>query len=122
MDRSELGKWGEDLAIGLLTAKGYAIVETNWRYEHFEIDIVAMHGGRIIFVEVKTRKGLDSDPIEAITPKKKTNMAASANAFVRFKNLPHEIQFDVITIKGSPGKYEIEHYPDAFAPSLRTYR
>lgn len=121
MDKRELGKWGEELAVAHLTGKGYAIVETNWRIDHFEIDIVAMHAGRLVFVEVKTRKGLDSDPIEAITRKKQANMVASANAYVQLKKLPHELQFDVISIRGDEQKHELEHYPDAFEPALRSY-
>ena len=64
MKTDELGKWGEDLATQHLSAAGYAIVERNWRVDHFEVDIVAMKNGRIVFVEVKTRSDKNGDPLE----------------------------------------------------------
>ena len=50
------------------------------------------------------------------------NMTRAANAFVNHYNVPHEVQFDIITITGTQDNYKIEHYPDAFYPPLRSYR
>ncbi len=36
-------------------------------------------------------------------------------------DIPHEIQFDVITISGTRADYSIEHLPDAFEPPIKTY-
>ncbi|MBR7052890.1 MAG: YraN family protein, partial [Bacteroidaceae bacterium] len=47
------GNSGEDLAADYLVAKGYFIVERNWRSGHKEIDIVARREGVVVFVEVK---------------------------------------------------------------------
>lgn len=121
MKTDELGKWGENLAYNYLTSHGYAIVDQNWRMEHFEIDIIAMKEGRLVFVEVKTRSDINGDPIEAITRRKIMNMVQSANAFVQMRDMPHEIQFDIITISGTPEEYKLEHLPDAFDPPLKTY-
>ena len=121
MKTDELGKWGEELAVQHLVSHGYAIVERNWRVEHFEIDIIAMKNGRLAFVEVKTRSDLNGDPIEAINRRKIMNMVQSANAFVQMRNMPHEIQFDIITVSGTPAEYQLEHLPDAFDPPLKTY-
>lgn len=121
MKSDELGKWGEDLATQHLSAAGYAIVERNWRVDHFEVDIVAMKNGRIVFVEVKTRSDKDGDPLEAVNRKKILNLVRSANAYVRMFDIPHEIQFDVITVSGTQADYSIEHLPDAFEPPLKTY-
>lgn len=121
MKTDELGKWGEDLAVQLLSAAGYAIVERNWRVDHFEVDIIAMKDGRIVFVEVKTRSDKNGDPLQAVSRKKILNLVRSANAYVRMTEMPHEIQFDVITICGNPTDYCIEHLPDAFEPPLKTY-
>lgn len=121
MKTSELGKWGEDLASEHLTAQGYAIVQRNWRVDHYETDIVAMKDGRIVFVEVKTRADMTGDPLDAIGRKKILNLVRSANAYVQMHDLPHEIQFDVITVCGSPDRYKLEHLPDAFEPPLKCY-
>ncbi|MDE6098678.1 MAG: YraN family protein [Muribaculaceae bacterium] len=121
MKTDELGKWGEELAVQHLMGQGYAIVQRNWRVDHFETDIVAMKNGRIIFVEVKTRSDQNSDPLEAIDRKKILNLVRSANAYVQMYDIPHEIQFDVITVTGSQAQYRLEHLPDAFTPPLKSY-
>lgn len=56
-DRRELGTWGEDVATAFLAARGYDILDRNWRHRYGELDIVALSAtGRIVAVEVKTRR------------------------------------------------------------------
>lgn len=113
-----LGKWGENLAAEYLVREGYAITERNWRMDHYEIDIIAMHGSRIVFVEVKTRSTDEYDPLEAVDSRKKARMVASANAYIIAHDIPHEVQYDIITVIGIPEDYTLEHIPDAFLPSV----
>jgi putative endonuclease len=118
---NELGQWGEDLACQKLIADGYAICERNWRMGHLEIDIIAMKGNRIIFAEVKTRSDMESDPLDAVTPRKISHMVSSAKVYLEINDLHHEVQFDLFAINGSPENYKIEHVADAFEPPLKTY-
>ena len=53
--QSELGKKGEELACEFLRDKGLTILNRNYIFDHSEIDIITQAGGRIVFVEVKTR-------------------------------------------------------------------
>jgi len=115
---NEIGHWGENIACETLTSKGYAIRERNFHIGHYELDIIAMNGNRIVFIEVKTRSNHNSDPLEAIDNKKITRMVRAANAYVIAYNIPHEVQFDIITICGTPDDYILEHIPDAFAAPL----
>lgn len=117
---NDTGKWGEDLARDHLIAQGYAIVDTNARIGHYELDIVAMKDDKIIFVEVKTRTDNISDPLDAIDQKKIRQLCRAADAYIRNKGFPHEVQFDVITIVGLPDSPDLKltHYPDAFLPPL----
>lgn len=117
-----LGKWGENVAYEYLLAEGYTVVARNWRLHHFEIDIIAMRGARIIFVEVKTRSSLEYDPLEAVDARKKARMVAAANTYIRANDIPHEVQFDIITVIGEPHDYTLDHISDAFLPSVRTRR
>ncbi|MDE7397066.1 MAG: YraN family protein [Muribaculum sp.] len=120
---NELGKLGEQIARDYLVANGYAIYSQNTRDGHYEIDIVAFKGSRVIFVEVKTRSENSTDPLEAITPQKISRMCSSANRFIRSHNIPHEAQFDIITIiVHNDGTHELNHIPDAFFPPLRGAR
>lgn len=117
---NETGHWGEELACEKLITDGYAICQRNFRIGHYELDIIAMKGNRIVFVEVKTRTNLNSDPIEAIDNKKILHMVRAANAYVTTFDIPHEVQFDIITIVGTPDNYTLEHIPDAFMAPLTT--
>ena len=45
---NELGRLGEDEALFYLTLKGYHLLDRNWRFEHYEIDIVAEWHGEIV--------------------------------------------------------------------------
>lgn len=116
------GKWGEDIACETLISKGYAITERNLRIGNYEIDIIAMKGNRIIFIEVKTRTDSYVDPLEAIDNKKITRMSRAADAYIRNSGLRHEAQFDIVIVIGTPEQYRVEHIPDAFMPPLKNYR
>ena len=121
---NELGKIGEQMAAEYLVTKGYIIRDVNWRCNRLEIDIVAEKNNRIIIVEVKTRStDKVADPIEAITRDKIMYLVRAARAYIRAYRLPHEIQFDVITIVGnSADTMKLNHIEDAFHMPLRTYR
>jgi putative endonuclease len=64
-----IGRIGETLAGTELEARGYIVVERNWRCEAGEIDIVARDGVDWVFVEVKARHsqryGIPEDSITA---------------------------------------------------------
>ena len=56
MNKTEIGRLGEDAVCKYLTDRGYTIVERNYRIKGGEIDIIADNGDYIAFVEVKSRK------------------------------------------------------------------
>lgn len=98
-------------------------MEHNVHMGHKELDIVAMKGDRIIFVEVKTRSTDLTDPAEAIDRRKINRIVSAANSFLTNHEYPHEAQFDVMIVIGTPETgYSIEHIPDAFMPPLRGAR
>lgn len=119
---NETGKLGEKLAIEYLIKKGYTIRDTNWRWMKYELDIVCEHNGRIIVVEVKTRTSSFINPMESITRKKISYLTKAANAYIKFFKLPHEVQFDIVTLTDENGNFVINHIEDAFFPPLKTYR
>ncbi len=119
---NELGKWGEQVAYGYLLVQGYTMVERDTRQGHFEIDIIATKGNRIIFIEVKTRSDLKVDPVQSINSRKIGRICAAANSYVKQHKLPHEVQFDIVIVIGNPDSYTIEHIPDAFIAPMRGYR
>lgn len=118
---NRVGSWGEDIAVDTLVADGWAIVERNWRMGHFEIDLIAMKGQMLVVAEVKTRTDSDVDPLDAVDNRKILRMVKAADAFVRSRDLPHQVRFDLFAICGTPEKYSVEHIPDAFYPPLKSY-
>ena len=119
---NELGKLGEKIASEYLLTKGYLIREQNWRCGKVEIDIVAEVNCRLVIVEVKTRTDDFVDPLDAVDAKKQHNLVRAANAYLNYTDLDMDVQFDIITIIGTPEDYKLEHFPDAFYAPLKTYR
>lgn len=119
---NDVGKWGEQVACETLVAAGYAITERNWRSGHYEVDIIAQKGVRIIFVEVKTSSFDDTVVFERINLKKQQRIISSAAAYMRITDSPLQPQFDAIAVLGTPQNYRVVHLPDAFFPRLKTYR
>lgn len=112
----ELGKKGEDLASSFLELKGYEILERNWRFRRAEIDIIAKHNEKLIFVEVKTRStDFFGNPEEAVHIKKQDLIARAAGAYILKVQHDWLIRYDVISILLFPDStYSIEHIEDAF--------
>ena len=54
---NELGKDAEEMAVRWLMKQGFEILHRNWRYSHYEIDIIARREGKLHIVEVKARTG-----------------------------------------------------------------
>jgi putative endonuclease len=81
--RQRLGQSGERLAAGWLEARGYRLVERNWRCLAGELDLVTEHDGELVFVEVKTRRGTRlGAPEEAITRVKRLHLIAAAQEYL----------------------------------------
>jgi putative endonuclease len=112
-----LARRGEDLAQRYLERLGYRIVARNFRSKGagHEVDLVAWHEGRLVFVEVKTRTGEEAGtPDRAVTPKKQTRIIRAAQDYARRSGTDWErVRFDVVAIiEGHPP--QIAHYCDAF--------
>jgi putative endonuclease len=117
---NEVGKAGEDAAVKYLEGKGFVIRHRNWRYKHWELDIVAYKDGEVRVIEVKTRSDDDfKEPIEAVNNSKRMRLMKATDAYVKYFNLDVPVYFDIITLVGSDGYYKIEHVENAF--NLRHY-
>src|SRR3989442_5688306 len=81
--RSVLGEEGERAAARFLEARGYRILERNYRTRRGEIDLIAEDGRILVFVEVKVR--LDDrfgGPAAAITRAKQARIARLAQQYL----------------------------------------
>ncbi len=113
----ELGAMGEETACRALKAKGYIILERNWKCSAGEADIVAIDDGCIVFVEVKTRAGSSRGfPQEAVTAQKRARYERIAYHFLStYDGCDARVRFDVMAILAMPnGKGFIKHIVNAF--------
>lgn len=116
---SELGKRGEDIACEFLEAKGYNILDRNYRFEKAEIDIAALmlEPAELIFVEVKTRSGAFAHrPEESVSAQKQQHIFRAADAYLYEKGMASvPVRFDIIAIQIlANGEPVIHHIEDAF--------
>lgn len=116
--RKSLGRQGEDLACEFLTALGCQIVKRNYRAERGEIDIIALDGADLVFVEVKTdRSGQFGAPEAWVTPRKQKQIVKVAALYLQeLDQQPPPCRFDVITISFCQGQPKIQHLKEAFYP------
>ena len=121
--RQRIGRRAEDLVAARLAAAGWRIVERNARTRLGEIDIVAIDGGTLVFVEVKAgREGSDFGPERpalAVGPRKRHRIRRVATAWMATRrDAPRysEIRFDVfgVTFDRAGSNLTVEHIRNAF--------
>jgi len=120
--RLRLGRIGEGLACEHLSALGCSIVARNCRTRFGEIDVVALDGDTLAFVEVKTaRAGAARGPERpalAVGPRKQVQIRRLARAWLAENRAPQHrsLRFDVIgiSLRAGCGPAEIDYIPNAF--------
>ena len=118
-----LGARGEREAARFLRRLGYKIVARSQRSRLGEIDLVAVDGRTVVFVEVKTRRSHDAGhPTEAIDADKQRRLTRAALAYLKRHGLLEcSARFDVVAITwpDAGGKPTVEHLLNAF-PAIGT--
>lgn len=120
--RKLLGRTGEDLAAKHLEGRGYRILERNYSAPYGEIDLIALDGGTVAFVEVKTRTtDAYGSPELAVDRRKQERMVKAALGYLRHKKL-HQMpcRFDVVAISGADSE-RIEVIQNAFEMDRRSF-
>jgi putative endonuclease len=123
--RRRLGEVGESLACRHLQARGFAVVERNFRTRYGELDVVAADERFLVFVEVKTRivRGRPGPlgPFAAIGARKRRQVRLMAREWLAQERSaerarPPELRFDAIGISFDPAGrlVELDHLEAAF--------
>lgn len=113
--KDALGAWGEDRARRYLRGLGWQILTSNWRLRDGELDIIAMDGPTLVFVEVKTRRGSGAgDPLEAVTSHKLRALRRLAGAWLAEQEQHYpSVRLDVIGIAvPRRGRPQLSHVSD----------
>lgn len=115
-----LGDEGEQMARNWLKQKGYVILETNWRFRKYEVDIIAKKDETIVFVEVKSRKNNTFGEPEIFVTKQKQNfLIAAANQYIIQRDIDLETRFDIIAITWLNNNPTVKHLEGAFYPRVK---
>ena len=104
------------MAEEFLRARRYTIVARNFRCRAGEIDLVALDGPTVVFIEVRTR-GSDrmGTPLESVDGRKQSRVGRVARQFVAARGwLDRDARFDVIGIRVDTEPPSIEHVVGAF--------
>lgn len=95
--RQQLGMAGENAACSELKRRGMKILARNWRCRAGELDIVALDGDTIVFVEVKsTRYHRESPPSSNLSARQRRRNYNAAKVYMR-----------ALDIVGYPGRFDL---------------
>lgn len=114
--RQQLGAAGEEAAAQFLRARRYTIVARNYRCPLGEIDLVALDGRTLVFVEVKTRRGASfGSPFDAVDARKQRQVTRAAQHYISTHRLEHRLaRFDVVGVDWVDGRPVCELIQNAF--------
>lgn len=119
--RQALGRRGEDLTASVLAKQGYIILERNYRAPRGEVDLIALDGDTLAFIEVKTRAtDAFGDPRLAVQGAKRRRIIRGALHYLgRKRDQAKGLRYrcDVVAVRvPEPGrKPEVELIKNAFS-------
>ena len=109
------GATAEDAAVRWLEERGYRPIERNAVNKAGEIDLVALEGGDLCFVEIKARTDATYGPaIEAVTPHKQRRLSRAAALHLAQSDWRGPCRFDVLGLDQEDGEWRYTLIRDAF--------
>ena len=98
---------------------GYTIVERNWRFKKYEIDIIAHKDHQICFIEVKTRAvNTLVQAKNALSTLQEKRILTAANSYLQLHEIDLDPRFDLIAITTHQNSLTLEHIKNAFFPTI----
>jgi putative endonuclease len=116
LDKKTIGQSGEQAAAIFLKNKGFRIIQTNYQVAGAEVDIIALTGRILCFIEVKTRKSNDYGAPEAFVHLAKQRKIIRAAKFFSNRKPYREylVRFDVVSIISDENGMVFDHLENAF--------
>ena len=116
-----LGRLGELTTARFLKKKGYKIIDKNFTNKIGEVDLIALYGDLLVFIEVKTRSSTQyGNPSDAVDYNKQRKYVLLCESYLllhkEYKNKC--VRFDVVEVLNG----EINHIENSFyADDVTTY-
>lgn len=113
MNKRTTGKLYEEKAAAFLKERGFFLLDMNYRCRQGEVDLIGIHDGCLVFVEVKYRKNKRSGaPEEAVGPAKQMKICRVSDYYRLAKpaEAARQVRYDVVAICGE----DVRWYRDAF--------
>ena len=110
------GDLGDDAAARYLESRGYRVLERNWRYRQWELDLICRDGDTVVFVEVQTRAAKTMGiPADGLNRKKQARLVKAASQYLTRNNLWDEpCRFDLAAVIDTGTSMDVEHIENAF--------
>lgn len=96
----------------------YKVIEQNWRYKKYEIDIIAQDGDELVIIEVKTRNNSINLIEETISYSQQKRIIVAAGAYIKLNNIDLEVRFDLILVEKDLKTYKFTHCKEIFYPTI----
>jgi putative endonuclease len=113
--RPATGRFGEAAAAAALVRAGYHIVARSWRCALGEIDLIAIDGDQVVFVEVRTRRGVGA--AESVGARKQRKLIDLAQHYLAEQQVPDDTAWRIdvvaVTLDRSGRLVSVEHIPYA---------
>jgi putative endonuclease len=98
-EHNQTGKTGEELVVDHMLKNGFRILHRNWRYRHYEIDILGERKGVLHVIEVKcTKSKKNTNPEDAVTLRKFRFLTEACQAFLTLNPKWDRVQYDIAAV------------------------
>ncbi|HEX2947958.1 MAG TPA: YraN family protein [Armatimonadota bacterium] len=119
LTRKELGALGERHAARALHAKGFRLLDANFRQRSGELDLVARDGDTLVIVEVRTRTSTTQmTPLESVNSRKQARLVRTARRYrQQYQLFECPCRYDVVEVIATAQGHvtDVRHFPGAFS-------
>ncbi len=118
-ERQQFGRAAEEAAAQYLQRRGWRLLDRNVRIGRGELDLIARRGAVLAFVEVKARRsGAAGAPEDAVTPRKRRQVARLAELWLAWRPWAltgvTDVRFDIVAVDATAMPASVRHLPAAF--------
>ena len=114
----KLGLIAENKSINFLIEKEYQIIERNWKFNKYEIGIIAIDNKELVIIEVKTRTNSLQNIKEIITKSQQKRIISAADSFIKENKIDLDARFDMILVEKIIKSYKFTHIKEIFYPTF----